>query len=59
MHMLMPLLEKYGASVDIWLYRTPKLSGVLERIVPPRFNEGWGTWHAKYYCVDDDVVLSG
>jgi CDP-diacylglycerol--glycerol-3-phosphate 3-phosphatidyltransferase len=58
-HMLLPLLEKYGDRVDVLLYRSPKLKGVLEKIVPPRFNEGWGTWHAKYYAVDDDVVLSG
>lgn len=58
-HMLLPLLEQYGARVDLWLYRSPKLSGIMEHIVPPRFNEGWGTWHAKYYAVDDDVVLSG
>lgn len=57
--MLMPLLERFGDRVDVWLYRTPKLRGLLEAIVPPRFNEGWGTWHAKYYAVDDDVMLSG
>lgn len=57
--MLLPLLERFGDRVDVWLYRSPKLRGPLEKIVPPRFNEGWGTWHAKYYAVDDDVVLSG
>ena len=58
-HMLLPLIERFGDRVDVWLYRTPKLRGLAERIVPPRFNEGWGTWHAKYYAVDDDVVLTG
>ncbi|KAL1413053.1 CDP-diacylglycerol--glycerol-3-phosphate 3-phosphatidyltransferase [Vanrija albida] len=58
-HMLLPLLERFGDRVDVWLYRSPKLRGPLEKIVPPRFNEGWGTWHAKFYAVDDDVVLSG
>lgn len=57
--MLMPLLERFGDRVDVWLYRSPKLKGLLEHIVPPRFNEGWGTWHAKYYAVDNDVMLSG
>lgn len=57
--MLMPLLERFGDRVEVWLYRSPKLRGLLETIVPPRFNEGWGTWHAKYYAVDDDVMLSG
>ena len=31
----------------------------MAKIVPPRFNEGWGTWHAKIYGVDDDVMISG
>ncbi|KAF8680986.1 argonaute family [Rhizoctonia solani] len=28
-------------------------------LVPRRFDEGWGTWHAKVYLVDDEVLLSG
>jgi CDP-diacylglycerol--glycerol-3-phosphate 3-phosphatidyltransferase len=31
----------------------------MERIVPERFDEGWGTWHGKWYGVDDEVILSG
>lgn len=31
----------------------------MARLVPPRFNEGWGTWHAKIYGVDDEVMISG
>ncbi|KAK7031167.1 CDP-diacylglycerol--glycerol-3-phosphate 3-phosphatidyltransferase [Paramarasmius palmivorus] len=31
----------------------------MAKIVPPRFNEGWGTWHAKIYGADDDVMISG
>jgi CDP-diacylglycerol--glycerol-3-phosphate 3-phosphatidyltransferase len=29
------------------------------RLVPKRYNEGWGLWHGKIYGFDDDVVLSG
>ncbi|TFK46642.1 hypothetical protein OE88DRAFT_1667261 [Heliocybe sulcata] len=31
----------------------------MAKLVPPRFNEGWGTWHAKIYGADDDVMISG
>ncbi|PSR77599.1 hypothetical protein PHLCEN_2v7789 [Hermanssonia centrifuga] len=31
----------------------------MAKLVPPRFNEGWGTWHPKIYGVDDEVMLSG
>ena len=58
-HLLLPLLEEFGEKVEVWLYRSPKLRGVMEKIVPERFDEGWGTWHGKWYGVDDEVVLSG
>lgn len=57
--MLVPLVREFGDRAEVWLYRSPKLRGPLERIVPPRYNEGWGTWHAKYYCADGDVLISG
>lgn len=43
----------------MWLFRSPKLRGLMEKIVPERFDEGWGTWHAKWYGVDDEVIISG
>ncbi|KDQ16848.1 hypothetical protein BOTBODRAFT_106477 [Botryobasidium botryosum FD-172 SS1] len=58
-HALLPLLEAYPDRVRVHMYRSPKLKGLMARIVPPRFNEGWGTWHAKIYGVDDDVIISG
>ncbi|KAF9506815.1 hypothetical protein BS47DRAFT_1333634 [Hydnum rufescens UP504] len=58
-HMLVPLVEKFPDRVSISLYRTPKLKGIMSRIVPARYNEGWGTWHAKIYAADDEVLLSG
>ncbi|EJT48977.1 CDP-diacylglycerol-glycerol-3-phosphate 3-phosphatidyltransferase [Trichosporon asahii var. asahii CBS 2479] len=58
-HMLLPLIREFGDRAEVWLYRSPKLRGPLERIVPPRYNEGFGTWHAKYYCADSDVLISG
>jgi hypothetical protein len=41
------------------MFRSPRLRGIMAKIVPPRFNEGWGTWHAKIYGVDDEVIISG
>jgi CDP-diacylglycerol--glycerol-3-phosphate 3-phosphatidyltransferase len=45
--------------VDVWFFRSPNLKGLLEKVVPERYDEGWGTWHGKWYAVDDEVVLSG
>lgn len=41
------------------MFRSPSLRGPLAKVVPPRFNEGWGTWHAKIYGADDSVMISG
>ncbi|KAG1808566.1 hypothetical protein EV424DRAFT_1574099 [Suillus variegatus] len=56
---LLPLLQNYEHRVHISLFRSPKLSAAMTNIVPPRFNEGWGTWHAKIYGSDDEVMISG
>ncbi|KAH7929645.1 hypothetical protein BV22DRAFT_1080564 [Leucogyrophana mollusca] len=56
---LLPLLRNHGNRVHISLFRSPKLNGVMAKVVPPRFNEGWGTWHAKIYGSDDEVMISG
>jgi hypothetical protein len=56
---LLPLLRNHEKRVHISLFRSPKLSGMTAKIVPPRFNEGWGTWHAKIYGSDNDVMISG
>lgn len=57
--MLVPLLEDFPERVSVRMFRSPKLKGVMERAVPPRFDEGWGTWHAKIYAADDDFMISG
>ncbi|KAG2146215.1 hypothetical protein DEU56DRAFT_731670 [Suillus clintonianus] len=56
---LLPLLRNHEHRVHISLFRSPKLSATMGKIVPPRFNEGWGTWHAKIYGSDDEVMISG
>ncbi|OCH93855.1 CDP-diacylglycerol-glycerol-3-phosphate 3-phosphatidyltransferase [Obba rivulosa] len=57
--LLLPLTRDYPDRVHVYLFRSPKLKGLLARLVPPRFNEGWGTWHPKIYGADDDVLISG
>ncbi|GAW01695.1 cdp-diacylglycerol-glycerol-3-phosphate 3-phosphatidyltransferase [Lentinula edodes] len=56
---LLPLLRAFPDRVHVSLFRSPNLRGILAKIVPPRFKEGWGTWHAKIYGVDNDVIISG
>nr|XP_019014884.1 CDP-diacylglycerol-glycerol-3-phosphate 3-phosphatidyltransferase [Kwoniella pini CBS 10737]OCF53665.1 CDP-diacylglycerol-glycerol-3-phosphate 3-phosphatidyltransferase [Kwoniella pini CBS 10737] len=58
-HMLLPLVEAFPDRCEVWLYRSPNLRGLMEKIVPERYDEGWGTWHGKWYGVDDEVLISG
>jgi CDP-diacylglycerol--glycerol-3-phosphate 3-phosphatidyltransferase len=58
-HLLARLVRAHPDRTRVLLYRSPALSGALAKLVPPRFDEGWGTWRAKVYGADDDVLLSG
>ncbi|KAJ7145065.1 hypothetical protein C8R43DRAFT_1012747 [Mycena crocata] len=57
--LLVPLITQFPDRVHVSFFRSPSLRGILAKLVPPRFNEGWGTWHAKIYGVDDEVMISG
>ncbi|EKM55253.1 uncharacterized protein PHACADRAFT_143344 [Phanerochaete carnosa HHB-10118-sp] len=57
--LLLPLLKEFPDRLHVSLFRSPKLKGLMAKVVPPRFNEGWGTWHPKIYGADDGVLLSG
>ena len=57
--LLVPLLKDFPDRCHVSLFRSPKLKGIFSKLVPPRFNEGFGTWHAKFYGVDDSVMISG
>ncbi|KAJ7234201.1 hypothetical protein B0H12DRAFT_1143141 [Mycena haematopus] len=57
--LLVPLVSQFPDRVHVSFFRSPSLRGILAKLVPPRFNEGWGTWHAKIYGVDDEVMISG
>jgi CDP-diacylglycerol--glycerol-3-phosphate 3-phosphatidyltransferase len=56
---LLPLLKAYPDRVKVSFYRSPTLRGLLARIIPRRWDEGWGTWHAKIYGIDDELLLTG
>lgn len=53
------LQASFPTQVHLSLYHTPALHGLLKKIVPKRYNEGWGLWHGKIYGFDDNVMLSG
>ncbi|KAI0062368.1 CDP-diacylglycerol-glycerol-3-phosphate 3-phosphatidyltransferase [Artomyces pyxidatus] len=57
--LISPLVHDFPERVHVSLFRSPKLKGLLAKLIPPRFNEGWGTWHVKIYGSDDDVMISG
>lgn len=57
--LLLPLRAQFPDRFHVSFFRSPSLRGTLAALVPPRFNEGWGTWHAKIYGVDDEVMISG
>ncbi|KAK7460367.1 CDP-diacylglycerol--glycerol-3-phosphate 3-phosphatidyltransferase [Stygiomarasmius scandens] len=56
---LLPLLRSFPDRMHVSLFRSPSLRGVMAKLVPPRFNEGWGTWHAKIYGADNSIIISG
>lgn len=53
------LAGNFPDRVDVRLYHTPALRGLMKRILPRRFDEGWGLQHMKLYGFDDSVVISG
>lgn len=53
------LAAAFPHQVDLRLFHTPALHGWQRRLVPKRFNEGWGLQHMKCYGFDDDVIMSG
>ncbi|KIY51771.1 hypothetical protein FISHEDRAFT_18639, partial [Fistulina hepatica ATCC 64428] len=53
---LLPLLRAHPDRIHASLFRPPSANS---SIIPPRFREGWGTWHAKIYGADDVVMISG
>ena len=58
---LEPLLgdAKRAERVHVQLWKTPRLTARMERLVPERMVEGVGVFHLKTAVFDDNVVLTG
>ena len=57
--LLASLQAAFPDQVDVRLFHTPELFGWQKKVIPRRFDEGWGLQHMKVYGSDDDVMLSG
>ena len=57
--MLAPLLRDFGSRVELYLFHTPKLYGLLKKLLPNRVNEVIGVQHMKLYIFDNDTLISG
>ncbi|SCZ89770.1 BZ3500_MvSof-1268-A1-R1_Chr1-3g01568 [Microbotryum saponariae] len=53
------LTAAFPKQVELRLYHTPNLVGWRKKMVPRRFDEGWGLQHIKCYGFDDTVIISG
>lgn len=59
--MLKQLMEQYkdSGNLQIALYHTPKLRGMLKSCLPGRYNEIVGVAHLKAFIFDDTLIISG
>ncbi|EIE80687.1 hypothetical protein RO3G_05392 [Rhizopus delemar RA 99-880] len=57
--LLLPLIQEYPDRINVALYHTPDLTGILKRALPQRFNETIGLMHLKLYGFDNSIMLSG
>ncbi|XGW02754.1 hypothetical protein V3C99_014631 [Haemonchus contortus] len=53
------LLKGIADRALVYLFHTPKLAGLVKRILPERTNEIVGLQHMKLYIFDDTVLVSG
>ncbi|KAL6741797.1 hypothetical protein Aduo_015015 [Ancylostoma duodenale] len=52
------LLKAIADRAAVYLYHTPKLTGLVKRVLPERTNEIVGLQHMKLYIFDDSVLIS-
>ncbi|KAI7933686.1 hypothetical protein MJO28_017517 [Puccinia striiformis f. sp. tritici] len=53
------LKTRFGSRVEIRLFHTSELYGTLKKLIPRRFDEGFGLQHMKIYGSDNDIIMSG
>ncbi|EYB82279.1 hypothetical protein Y032_0363g3535 [Ancylostoma ceylanicum] len=51
------LLKAIADRAAVYLYHTPKLTGLVKRLLPERTNEIVGLQHMKLYIFDDSVLI--
>nr|CAD2179584.1 unnamed protein product [Meloidogyne enterolobii] len=54
---LKPLLE--NKNVQVSLFHTPEMRGLLKFLLPGRLNEIIGVQHMKFFIFDDSIIISG
>jgi CDP-diacylglycerol--glycerol-3-phosphate 3-phosphatidyltransferase len=57
--LLEPLIEKFNSRFSLFLYHTPRLRGILKRILSERANEIMGVMHMKINVIDNAIIISG
>lgn len=57
--MIEPLIKQYEDRVNLYLYHTPNLRGIMKKVLPERTNETIGVMHMKIYIGDNDLIISG
>ncbi|PRP84281.1 phosphatidylglycerophosphate synthase 1 [Planoprotostelium fungivorum] len=53
------LSSKFPKNVRCHFFHTPKLHGIMKKLIPPRINEIYGVQHMKIYLFDDNVMTGG
>ncbi len=57
--LLEPLIKKFDSRFSLFLYHTPRLRGILKKILSERANEIIGVMHMKVNVIDDTLIISG
>ncbi len=52
-------ISQYPDRFQLFLYHTPKLRGILKKLLPARVDEIIGVMHIKVYIADNDLLITG
>ncbi|KAJ3260793.1 Tubulin polyglutamylase complex subunit 1 [Boothiomyces macroporosus] len=52
-------LEQKFPHFKAFYYQSPSVGPLIQKVMPPRFIEGFGLQHMKIYKFDDQVIISG
>lgn len=57
--LIRPLVEKFPSRCSLAMYTTMQMKGIGSKVVPNRFNEGFGLSHMKVYLFDNSLIMTG